>query len=302
MKFFSFLLMSLLLTSTALADERSMQKYRNHTPEEIMSIKDSKDDIPTAYLNAAERGMAAGSELLFGMELNQLMYAGIHAFPKAVKAFQEDLGDLGNGKLTVWQIYNLEQRADLQRLSRIVFPDQFSHFKTEDYASIQGTMIVVDGKTVLPINHIKLKCYKREAYCQMDQIKVSVQENLEAGKTYYRLENSTEYFEVSSWNHDSIIAAPNETGHLCRATSLSLNFATNKFNYFTHDAEKGCEETGVTLDQLPIASTAEIVSGVDIIQTEFIKVEKAAFDALASDFKRRVQKFSAQQSRKTMTK
>lgn len=302
MKFFSFLLMSLLFTSTALADEKAMQKYRNHTPEEIMNIKDSKDDIPAAYLNAAERGMAPGSELLFGMELNQLMYAGIHAFPKAIKAFQEDMGDLGNGKLTVWQIYNLEQRADLQRLSRIVFPDQFSHFKTEDYASIQGTMIVVDGKTVLPINHIKLKCYKKESYCQMDQIKVSVQENLEAGKTYYRLENSTEYFEISSWNHDNIIAAPNETGHLCRATSLKLNFATNKFNYFTHDAEKGCEETGITLDQLPIASTAEIVSGADIIQTEFIKVEKAAFDALASDFKRRVQKFSAQQSRKAMVK
>lgn len=302
MKFFSFLLMSLLLTSTALADEKAMKKYRNHTPEEIINIKNSKDDIPNAYISAAERGISPGAELLFGMELNQLMYAGIHDFKKAVMAFQDDLGDLATGTLTVWQIHNLEQRADLQRLSRVVFPDQFSHFKTEDYASIQGTMIVIDGNLLLPINHIKLKCYKKENYCQIDQIKLSVQDDADAGKTYYKLENNTEYYEVASWVQDVITAFPNETGHVCKATSLNLNFATSKFYYITHNAEKGCEETGVTLDQLPISSTAQIVSGSDIIQTEFVKVEKAAFDALASDFKTKVQKVSARSKSKEKTK
>ncbi len=292
MKFLPFLLIGLLTTSAAFADEKAMRKYRNYTPQEIISIKDSKADIPAAYITAAERGASSGAELLFGMELNQLMYAGIHDFKKAVMAFQDDLGDLATGTLTVWQIHNLEQRADLQMLSRVVFPDQFSHFKTEDYASIQGTMIVIEGNVLLPINHIKLRCYKKENYCQLDQIKLSVQDDSEAGKTYYKLENNTEYYEVASWLQDVITAVPNETGLLCKATSLNLNFTTNKFYYITHNAEKGCEETGVSLDQLPVSSTAQIVSGTDIIQTEFIKVEKAAFDALASDFKARVQKAS----------
>jgi len=298
MKFLPFLLMGLLATSAAFADEKAVQKYRNYTPQQIIEIRESKADIPAIYISAAERGLSPGAELLFGMELNQLMYAGIHDFKGAVKAFQDDLGDLSTGTLTVWQIHNLEQRADLQKLSRVVFPDQFSHFKTEDYASIQGTMIVIEGSLLLPINHIKLKCYKKENYCQIDQIKLSVQEDAEAGKTYYKLENSTEYYEVASWLQDVITAVPNETGHVCKATSLNLNFAANKFYYITHNAEKGCEETGVSLDQLPVSSKAQIVSGADIIQTEFVKVEKAAFDALASDFKRRVQKISAQKKAK----
>ena len=293
MKFLPFLLIGLFVSSAAFADDKAIKKYRNYTPQEIIDIRDSKDDIPAVYISAAERGVSPGAELLFGMELNQLMYAGIHDFKKAAMAFQDDLGDLATGTLTVWQIHNLEQRADLQKLSRVVFPDQFSHFKTEDYASIQGTMVVIDGNLLLPINHIKLKCYKKENYCQLDQIKLSVQDDADAGKTYYKLENSTEYYEVASWLQDIITAVPNETGHVCKATSLNLNFAANKFYYITHNAEKGCEESGVSLDQLPVSSTAQIVSGTDIIQTEFVKVEKAAFDALASDFKARVQKVSA---------
>ncbi|MDH4283973.1 MAG: hypothetical protein OEV35_01510 [Gallionellaceae bacterium] len=302
MKFLPFLLISLLFTSAALAaEDKAIQKYRNYTPQEILSLKDSSN-VPAVYISAAERGISPGAELLFGMELNQLMYAGIHDFKKAVMAFQNDLGDLASGTLTVWQIHNLEQRADLQKLSRVVFPDQFSHFKTEDYASIQGTMIVIDGNMILPINHIKLKCYKKENYCQIDQIKLSVHDDADAGKTYYRLENSTEYYEVATWKQDIITATPNEVGHLCKATSLNLNFDTKKFYYITHDVEKGCEETGVSLDQLPATSTAQIVSGTDIIQSEFIKVEKAAFDALASDFKRRVQKVSFKSRSKEITK
>jgi hypothetical protein len=77
------------------------------------------------YLFAAQRGLSVDSELLFGVELNVLMYPGLHDYKAAVKAFQADLGDEPTGVLTVWQIHNLEQRSDMQKLSKVGFPEIF---------------------------------------------------------------------------------------------------------------------------------------------------------------------------------
>jgi hypothetical protein len=250
------------------------------------------------YTAAAQRGLSVGSELLFGMKLNRLMYPGLHDYKTAVKAFQADLGDQPTGVLTVWQIHNLEQRSDMQRLARVLFPDQYSSFKTEDYASAQGTMIIVDDKIAWPINHVKVKCFRKENYCQQDQISVSVPNDKSWSQNYHVMVDNTEYYEISRWNQDSIDAVPRETGSGCRTTSMNLNFKTKEFYYITRNAGGKCEALGVTFDKLPKPRIAQIADGSKIIREEFTKIEKAAYDVLASDFRKKVGKHIVQEQKK----
>ena len=79
------------------------------TPEQIRQLSKEKlsSDVPMMYTMAAQRGLPLGSELMFRMELNQLMYPGLHDYNAAVKAFQTDLADKPTGVLTVWQIHQL---------------------------------------------------------------------------------------------------------------------------------------------------------------------------------------------------
>ncbi|HHZ83491.1 MAG TPA: hypothetical protein EYN18_08185 [Nitrospirales bacterium] len=163
----------------ALADEKAVQKYRNYTPQQIKNLPEEVVDraLPMMYLFAAQRGLSVDSELLFGMELNVLMYPGLHDYKAAVKAFQADLGDEPTGVLTVWQIHNLEQRSDMQKLSKVGFPEIFFGVKTDDGASVQGTMVFIDEKIAWPINHVKVSCVKSQNYCRLDQINLTVPAN-----------------------------------------------------------------------------------------------------------------------------
>jgi len=300
MKTISILLICLFVIISTHADEKSVQKYRNYTPQQIKNLPEKliSSDVPMMYTAAAQRGLSEGSELLFGMELNRLMYPGLHDYKTAVKAFQADLGDQPTGVLMVWQIHNLEQRSDMQKLARVLFPDQFSSFKTDDYASIQGTMIIIDEKIAWPINHVKVKCYKKDNYCQLDQIQVSVPDDKSWSQNYHVMENDAEYYEISRWGQDSIDAVPRETGSGCRTTSMNLNFKTKEFYYITRNAGGKCEALGVTLDKLPKPRVAQIVDGTKIIRDEFAKIEKAAYDVLASDFRKKVDKLSTQEKKK----
>lgn len=300
MKAISILLMGLFVVTSTLADEKTVQKYRNYTPQQIKNLPEKliSSDVPMMYTAAAQRGLSVGSELLFGMELNRLMYPGLHDYKAAVKAFQADLGDQPTGVLTVWQIHNLEQRSDMQKLARVLFPDQFSSFKADDYASIQGTMIIIDEKIAWPINHVKVKCYKKQNYCQLDQIQVSVPDDKSWSQNYHVMENEAEYYDISRWGQDSIDAEPRETGSGCRTTSMNLNFKTKEFYYITRNAGGKCEVLGVTLDKLPKPRIAQIVDGSKIIRDEFAKIEKAAYEVLASDFRKKVDNLTAQDQKK----
>ena len=140
MKLNLYLLLIFLTTLTAYADDAAVRKYRDYTSKQLSSLPEQKlrsRTVPIMYTMAAQRGMSVGSDLLFGMELNQLMYPGLHDYNSAVKAFQADLGDKQTGVLTVWQIHQLEQRASMQKLSRVSFPDQFSSFITDGYAVVR---------------------------------------------------------------------------------------------------------------------------------------------------------------------
>jgi hypothetical protein len=290
MKGIFILVTSLFAVTLAFADETAVRKYRNYTPQQINDLpeKEKSSSLPMMYIFAAQRGLSTDPELLFGMDLNRLMYPGIHDYKAAVKAFQQDLGDKPTGILTVWQIHNLQQRSEMQRLSRVNFPDRLSSFKTDDYASIEGTMMIIDEKAMWPINHTKVRCFRGENYCALDQILLTVPDDKSWTQVYGVIQDSTEHYEIARWDQDSIDTRPKETSDRCRTTSMNLNFKTKEFYYITRNAGGECKFLDATLDKLPKPRISQILDGAKIISEEFAKIEKAAYDVLASDFRKKV--------------
>lgn len=303
MKIIAIFLLSLFCVSLAYASDEAFQKYRNYTPDQILKLtqKARSEQVPIVYNMAAQRGLVPGAELLFGMQLNALMYPGLHDYQAAVKAFQSDVGDKPTGLLTVWQIYNLERRFDMQKLSSVLFPDEYRSLQTDEFATVKGTMTILDEKILWPINHVTVTCYKSENYCQLDRISLSVPDENSWAQKFGVSQHLTEYYNITRWTKDSIDAIPQETADSsdnCRTTSMNFNFKTNEFFYITRNAGGNCEVLGTTLDKLAKPRIAQIVDGSKIIQEKFAEVEKAAYDVLSSDFRRRVDKTFPEEAKK----
>lgn len=300
MKIVTILFLGLLFVSLAYAGDESFQKYRNHTPEQIQKLSEKvrHGEMPMAYIMAAEKGVAPGSELLFAMELNALMYPGLHDYQAAVKAFQVDVGDKPTGALTVWQIHTLEKRFEMQKLSSVAFPDDYRSYQTDVIASVQGTMTILDEKIAWPINHVKVTCYKSENYCQLEQISLSVPDDSSWSQTYGVSQHPTELFEISRWTKDSIDANPYEGDNGCRITSLNLNFKTKEFLYITRNGEGDCEVLGTTLNKLVKPRITQIIDGSKIFAQKFAQISKSAFDVLSSDFQKKVDKVISNEAKK----
>ena len=292
-----FICIALTLPVTA-DDNAGVGKYRNYTPEQLRELPEEtiSSEVPLMYRFAAQRGLSDGAELLFGMELNTLMYPGLHNFEEAVKAFQEDLGDKQTGILTVWQIDNLQQRAEMQKLGRLNFPNQWSSLKLDDLALVQGTVTILDERIAWPINHVKINCYKQSSSCLWDQINVSVPDEDSLLQSYHVIEASPDFYDIILWTENEIEATPSgSTPAACRTTSLSLNFKTKEFYQITRNAGGDCEALGVMFEPLDKPRISQIVDGGEIISEEFTKVEQAAFDVLSSDFRKQVSKLISEE-------
>lgn len=295
------LLLIFFITLPAYADDAAVRKYRDYTPKQLSSLSKEKlkSEVPIMYTMAAQRGLSVGSDLLFGMELNQLMYPGLHDFSSAVKAFQADLGDKTTGDLTVWQIHQLEQRASMQKLSQVGFPDQFSSFITDGYAVVQGTMIIVDDNIAWPINHVRVSCSKVENSCELDQLHFILPGENSWTQAYQVMESSTESYEIARWGQDSIESHPFGTSKDCRNTSLNFNFKTKEFYFITRNAGGDCKlMLGGELEKLAKPRVAQIVDGEKIIEEKFSAVQKTAYNVLSSAFRKRVEALSQQEQTK----
>ena len=246
-----------------LGDQEAVEKYRNFSPQQIAAMPEDKrsSELPIMYALAARKALSAGVDLVFGMELNKLMYPGLHDFSSAVRQFQSDLGDAPTGKLTVWQIHQLEHRADLQGLSTVFFPDQFASFIAEDYARVQGTVKIVDERIAWPINHSNIKCFKATNQCEFSQIHLSVPDDESWSQSYHLMQHETEYYSISRWGTYSIETHPLGGSNDCRNTSLSLNFKTEEFYFITKNAGGDCKAMGIELDRLAKPRIAQIVDG-----------------------------------------
>lgn len=300
MKVMAVLLAAFVVVIPAEANEDAVRRYRDYTPQQLRNLPEEqlKSDVPIMYTMAAQRGLSVGSELLFGMELNRLMYSGLHDYESAVKAFQSDLGDEPTGTLTVWQIHQLERRSEMQKLSRVLFPEQYSSYITEEYASVQGTMLMVDEKIAWPINHVRVECVRSEGQCKLDQIYLSVPDKNSWSQNYHVWEDDTQYYEIARWSRDSIESHPVGTSSDCRSTSMSFNFKMKEFYYITRNEGGDCRILDFELERLAKPRIAQIVDGAKIIQEEFAKVDRAAYEVLATNFRKRVDHLSADEQSK----
>lgn len=288
------------LAASVRADEAAMTKYRNYTPKQVFDMpkKQRESMMPMTYIFAAQRGLAVDSELLFGMQLNQLMYPGIHDYKSAVIAFQADLKDPQTGALTVYQIHQLEYRSDLQKLAHIAFPDGFYSSKTADYGTVEGAVTILDDRIAWPINHHKIKCFKSENTCEVQQVMLVLPDEKSWAQQYQVMIDSTEYYNVTRWANDTIDAEYPSKPDSCRTTSLSLNFKTKEFFFITKNAGGKCEFLGTSIEKLPKPRISQVVEGKKIFDKEFEKIKKVAYESLASAFRQKVDKAIAQSSKK----
>ena len=288
------------LATSARADDTAMTKYRNYTPKQVSDMPDKqrKSVMPMTYIFAAQRGLAVDSELLFGMQLNQLMYPGIHDYKSAVLAFQKDLGDAATGALTVWQIHQLEYRSDLQKLGEVLFPTTLLSFKNDKHASIEGTLTILDDKAAWPVNHQKITCWKAENSCEVSQVMLELPKQNDWAHKYQVMVDDTEYYNITRWTADAIDAEYPSKPDGCRAVSLNLNFKTKEFFFITKNAGGKCEILGKQIPKLSKPRISQIVNGEKIINEEFGRIAKAAYGALASDFRKIVDKSIAQNNKK----
>lgn len=297
---FSFIWFALAYVATAKADENAMAKFRNYTPQQVkeMPEKMRSKELPMAYIFAAQSGLAVDSELLFGMQLNKLMYSGVHDYKSAVLAFQKDIGDAPTGMLTVWQIHQLEYRSDLQKLAKVSFPDSFYSQKTADYGVVEGAITILDDKIAWPINHNKISCFKAENSCEVQQVMLALPDDKSWAQQYQVMIDDTEYYNVTRWSGDIIDAEYPSKPDSCRTVSLNLNFKTKEFFFITKNAGGKCEILGKAIEKLAKPRISQVVEGEKIIDEEFGKIAKTAYEVLASDFRKRVDKSIAQSNKK----
>ena len=280
----------------AIADDDAVEKYRNYTPQQLAELpeKERSSSVPMMYSFAARNGLSKGADLLFAMQLNTLMYAGVSNYEGAVKSFQKDLGDKVTGILTVWQIHNLEKRSDFQKLSRISFPSDYSSRKTDSYATISGTMMIHDERIAWPVNHVQLKCYKADKYCVLNQLSLVFPKDDSWSQTYSVMQDSPQYYDITNWTDDIVDAVPSDPGSGCRVTGFNLNFKTKEFYQITRNGTGECETMGVTIPKLEKPRIAQIVDGEDIINKEFGDLRQKAFSFLSSTFREKVKKLEAE--------
>lgn len=89
---------------------------------------------------------------------------------------------------------------------------------------------------------------------------------------------------------------PPESGSNCRKTGFNLNFKTEEFYQITRNGDEACEFNGIKLPKLAKPRVDQIVDGKNIINEEFSKLNKVAFEMLSSDFQNKVAKLQASKS------
>ncbi|QQG35586.1 MAG: hypothetical protein HYS17_08645 [Micavibrio aeruginosavorus] len=290
--FLAGILIAAYLTAPAFADDDAIKKYRDYTPQQLADLPEKvrSSDVPMMYLFAMQNGLGEGSELLFAMYLNLLMYPGVNDYDAAVKAFQKDLGDEPTGVLTVWQIYNMEQRAEMQKLGTVLFPQNFSSYITKDTAQVEGTTTILEDRIAYPINHVKVTCYKADNYCEYSMIVLMTPEQDSWSQTYQIMDMGTDLYKITRWESDEVDAVPMNEG-TCRVNSLNFNFKTKEFFEIARNTEGDCEFLGATLEKLPKPRISQIVDGEKIILKEFSDLRKKAFEVTASDFQKKANKY-----------
>ncbi len=203
-----FALLSLPSGEVAKADDAAVTKYKDFTPEQIKQLPEAvqKSDLPVMYSQATNTALAPWANDLFAMQLNTLFYNGIGDLGGAIWSFQSDVGDQPTGKLTVWQIFQLRYRSEMQKASPPSIYQTFASNKSSDAAFIKGTTTIVDERPAWPINYTRMNCYKSDGYCELEELSVQPPTDKDWVYNFSVIWNDPLYYKITSWSEDVIQA------------------------------------------------------------------------------------------------
>lgn len=265
-----YLLVASLFCSAAQADDAAIEKYRNYLPEQIKDLPEAiqKSELPIMYSQAASTGLSPWAKDFFSLQLNTLSYNGIGDFAGAIRSFQRDMGEQPTGILTVWQIFQLNYRSEIQRVSPPSIIHNFISYKTVGSAVVNGTMIIIDDRPAWPINYVKLKCFKDNGYCRLEELDVQPPTEQDWVYDFSVFWADALYYKITNWSEDVVQAEYETVGDTCRTTSLDLNFKTKEFYLITKNTGNDCDVLGQKMEQLKQPRISQIVDGEKIIAAE----------------------------------
>ncbi|MBB6507245.1 hypothetical protein F4695_000564 [Rhizobium soli] len=274
------------------ADDEAVARYRNYLPEQILAIPEvqQKNSVPMMYIGAATAAVSPAGNLITQASLNSLMYNGMSDFEGAKKEFQRDLGEEATGKLTVWQLHTLSLRVSrLNQPAVSFFPLQYGGNMVEDFASVRGTLRIIDERIAYPINHVRVDCFKRDGYCVYRQTILTLPDENSFGTSYNVTDMGDEFYKITRWENNQIDAIPSQST-ACRVSQLNFNFSTNEFfEIARNNTATDCKTTlGVTLPRLEKPRISQIVDGTQIVAAEFRRINNVTKGYYSSSFRKRV--------------
>lgn len=293
--------LSILMASSAAADDEAMQKYRDWLPGEIQSMPEEqrRSEVPMVYVMAANTARSPFGEITIQSHLNTLMYDGIGDLDRAKMQFQADLGEPQTGKLTVSQISTLQYRAERTRLTPVTFfPFRHGGDLSGDWASVRGTAVILGEQIAYPVNFVEIDCRRTEGLCDYRQIVLSLPDEKSWAQSYSVMEMVDETYKITRWDESRIDAVPLEEGE-CRINELRLNFATKEFFEIATNAPEGnCEMLlGGELPKLKKPRITQIVDGDPIVRERFAEIGRESFQLLSSEFRSKVEAAAAEAQR-----
>ena len=155
----------------------------------------------------------------------------------------------------------------------------------------------MDDKIAYPINHATVSCTKSDGYCKVDQLDITVPDENSFGQNYIVSELGSDYFRITNWTADTIDAVSEPDSTACRTTTMNLNFKIKEFYQVTRNTGRECDVLGVRLPRLDRPRVVQIVNGAKIIDEEFAKIQKSAFDVFSSEFRSRVDKITEEEKK-----
>lgn len=166
---------------------------------------------------------------------------------------------------------------------------------TENWASVKGTVEIIDEKIAHPINHVDIECSRNEGTCEYRQIALTLPDENSWGQSYHVGEIVDDTYRITRWEGQLIDAVPLNNS-ACRTTQLNLNFETEEFFEIARNNTAGDCETmlGVTLPRLEKPRVSRIVDGRGIISAEFKAISEETFTFFSSSFRSRVEALIAE--------
>lgn len=281
-----------LLAGIARSDEDAIARYRDYLPEQILALSEDErqSSVPMMFSGAANLATSPAGDLVIQANLNSLMYDGFADYEGSIRAFQADLSEEPTGVLTVWQLHTLGYRASRVNMTNVsFFPFDFGGAMVDRWASVKGTVKIIDEKIAYPINHVRIECSRDEGTCDYSQIALMLPNEDSWVQSYHVGEIADETYRITRWDGQLIDAVPMNNA-TCRTNQLTLNFETQEFFEIALNNTAGDCETmlGVTLPRLEKPRVSQIVDGREIVDAEFEAIRNETYTFFSSAFRAQI--------------